>query len=144
MVKLKDIAWLGGLLEGEGCFGFSEKKYPNISVGMTAEDTITKVADMWDVRIHKSRNCWKTQINGAYAISWMMTLYPFLGRCRKDTITEIIKFWRNFSHIRAHNGLQRTYIMATCHPDRVSVGFGLCSSCYMKEYRKRKRLLKVI
>ncbi len=143
MIKMKDIAWLGGLLEGEGCFGLSEKKYPNIALLMTAEDTVTKVADIWNVRIYKSRNCWKIQINGAYAIMWMLTLYPFLGKCRQKVIADIVKFWRSYSHTRAHNGLQRTRLMATCHPDRPNAGFDLCRPCYMKEYRKRKQLLEV-
>ena len=98
MIKTIDIAWLGGLLEAEGWFGFtSVDKYPAISIAMIDEDIIDRVSDIWDTRISRQRNMWKVQINGAYAIQWMMTLFPFFGRYRKDTITRVVKGWRNYS-----------------------------------------------
>ena len=144
MVKRDDIIWLAGLLEGEGWFSISQKKYPLIGIFMTNEDVIVKVAELWDKNINRgvgsSKNGWRTQINGPYAIAWMMTLYPFLSKCRRKRIVEIIEFWKETVYLRAPNGMQS---MATCHPDRVIGGHGLCRSCYQKEWREKQLLRKV-
>lgn len=140
MVKRDDITWLAGLLEGEGWFGISQGRHPLIGIFMTDEDVINKVADIWDKSINKHKNGWRTQINGPYAIGWMMTLYIFLGERRKDRITEVIRFWKETNYLRAPNGMQS---MAKCHPDRVIGGHGLCRSCYQKEWREKQLLRKV-
>ncbi|KKL04526.1 hypothetical protein LCGC14_2615150 [marine sediment metagenome] len=136
MIKLTEIAWLGGLLEGEGCFRLNEGKYPCISLGMTNEDTVIKAATLMKSKIYRCGNMWRTKKNGISSISWMMTLYPYLGRARKDSIIRIVKFWRNNSFGRASFGMRS---MATCHVDRVLVGHGLCSACYMKQRYIRQR-----
>ena len=141
MVKTKDIHWLAGLLEGEGCFWARHGKYPSLEVGMTDEDIIVRVANMWNVRVTRQKNVYRTQINGAIAVGWMMTLHSLLGDRRRSKINSIIKYWKKYVNYRAPKG---TRTRATCHPDRVVDGFGLCRPCYMKEYRKRKQLLKVI
>ena len=135
MIETRDIIWLGGLLEGEGWFILHKKKYPAIGVNMTAEDTIVKVSAMWDTRIYREGNQWRTLITGAYAIQWMFMLYPFLGKCRQKSIREIVKFWKEYSYARTSNGMRT---MATCHPHRIVVGHGLCSPCYMKWYHKNR------
>ena len=141
MIKIVDLAWLGGLLEGEGCFSLHLKKYPIIIINMTAEDTIDKVAAMWNRKVYHRRNQWRTQVTGAYAISWMMTLYPFLGKCRQDSIINIIKFWKKYPYSYASKGLCS---MSTCHSDRIVHAFGLCSLCYSKKQRKKSKLLKKV
>ncbi len=97
-IDLNKIAWLGGLLEAEGFFGLNDGKYPMISLLMTDKDVVEKVAAIWDTRVCHRKNLWTTTVWGIKAVSFMMTLYPFLGRCRKDTITEIIRFWKNYNY----------------------------------------------
>ena len=98
MIKITEIAWLGGLLEAEGWFGFTSKdRYPAISIAMTDEDIIVRVAAIWDTRITRNRNKWVTKINGSRAIQWMMTLLPFFGRHRRSTIARVVKGWREYS-----------------------------------------------
>lgn len=46
-MTVKEIAWLAGYLEGEGCFGKVKDKYPSIRVSATDEDDIEKVARLW-------------------------------------------------------------------------------------------------
>ena len=134
-IKMKDIAWLGGLLEGEGCFRLHTNRYPNIRLGMTAEDTVRKVAAMWDVRVYRNRNLYNTQIFSSSAIFWMITLYPYLGKCRQEKIAEIILFWRENSRS----------LIPTCHPNREVHALGLCQSCYGRErYKKKERLLEMV
>ncbi len=139
-IKMKDIAWLGGLLEGEGCFRLKTGKYPNIGLEMTDEDTVIKVAAMWDTRVCHHRNMYTTQVSGAYAIQWMLTLYPFLSRYRKERVTKAVKFWREYPYAHATIGIRT---MAKCHPNRKVDSRGMCRTCYSAWYRK-ERLLKVV
>ena len=140
MIKVADIAWLAGLLEGEGCFRLNHGKYPVIVVTMTDEDVIIKAKNIWksNTRVYHYKNLWRTEVSGAHAVSWMMSLYPFLCERRREKVIKIIKFWQTYPYIRAHNGLQ---IKASCHPDRPARSFGLCKSCYQKQWYKRKKLL---
>ena len=145
MVEIIEIAWLGGLLEGEGYFGLSRKKYPRIGIEMTNEDTIIKVAAMWDSRVTRRRNTrrntWITQVNGFKAVKWMMLLLPFLSKCRRSAIADVIKVWKEITYVNV-DGIRR---MAKCHPDSVAIAFGLCSYCYGRERRKKdKQLLRKV
>ena len=134
MVKLTDIAWLGGILEGEGCFSLVRGKHPIIRLSMTAGDTVTRVAAIVGLKTYRYRTSWVLDIRGAYAIQWMMTLYPYLGKQRKGVIADIIRSWRSYPYSRAPNSL-----MAKCHPDRRMCAFDLCQSCYDRQsYIKKK------
>ncbi len=139
MIKTTEIAWLGGLLEGEGCFGIRKKKYLFIRLKMTDKDTVVKVAAIWKSGVWKYKNTWLTDVNGIRAVEWMMTLYPYLNRNRRNTIIKVVKFWRGHAYTRASKGM---HTMATCHPDRKVIASGLCSPCYEKKRWKAKKLLK--
>ena len=147
MIKTTDIAWLGGLLEGEGSFYLRSGKYPNIKVGMTDEDTIIKVAAMWKTRVCHHGNIYKADVNGIAAIQWMMTLFPFLNRNRRSNIIKIIKFWREYVYNKAYKGLN---IQAVCHPDEQAVGSDanlsdlLCIVCYKRRQRYKRKLLRKV
>lgn len=140
MIKRDDIMWLAGLLEGEGCFMLNEKRYPAICLGMTDEDVVVRAANMMGCRVYRNRNMYIAQINGSCAIAWMMMLYPILGKRRREKIVEVVKLWKDVVYSRAPRG---TRSMATCHPDRVVHGLGMCSSCYMVWYKKEKLLRRV-
>ena len=134
MIKTTEIAWLGGLLEGEGYFLLNRERYPQIGLGMTDEDVVVKAAALMKTRVCRNGNMYRTQVNGARAIKWMMILLPFLCKRRRERIASIIKVWKNVVYLRAPPGMR---IMASCHSDRVVVGFGLCNSCYARQYRKK-------
>ena len=140
MIKMKEIAWLAGLLEGEGCFAIHKRKYPRIVLKMTCEDIVTRAASLMKTTIYRNGNQWVTQANGAYAISWMMTLYPFFGKRRREKVTEVISCWKKATYVR---GLNRIKHMATCHPDRLIEALGLCKLCYYRQW-KEKQLLKAV
>ena len=140
MIKTIDIAWLAGILEGEGYFNLKQGKYPQIGLDMTSEDIVTRVSDMWDTRITRYRNRWITQVRGAYAIQWMMTLYPFLGKHRREAVVDVIKFWRGYTYCRPPIGMS---FPAVCHPDRVAKGPDkLCVPCYDRKRWEKRKLLK--
>ncbi|KKK76744.1 hypothetical protein LCGC14_2860580 [marine sediment metagenome] len=139
MIKTIDIAWLTGLLEGEGCF-FLYQKRPGIKLQMCDEDVVVRAAALMKTTVSRYRNAWTTQINGARAIEWMMTLYPQLGERRREKVADTIKFWREHNYSNAPRDFRS---MATCHPDRVVVAFDLCRPCYYRQWRE-KRLLKSV
>ena len=68
MVKIIDIAWLAGLLEGEGCFRLDKGKYPIIRLGMGDEDVVVRAASLMKTRVLHCRNMWTTTVAGAYSI----------------------------------------------------------------------------
>jgi len=94
------IPWLAGLLEGEGFFGIGYPSRPNqasISLEMTDEDVISKVAELWNVqyckpkvRNKKWQQTYKLQIRGQRAIKWMEDIYPYMSIRRKERIDNII------------------------------------------------------
>ncbi len=134
MIKTIDVAWLAGLLEGDGCFMLTYGKYPIIALAMNSGDTVDRAADMWESRVTRHKRLHLARVTGVRAIQWMMMIYPFLGNRRRKKVTEIIRFWRN------HSARQRHY--ATCHPDRLLAGHGLCNPCYQKEWHEKRKLLR--
>ncbi|MGH9979293.1 MAG: hypothetical protein ACRD8Z_26190 [Nitrososphaeraceae archaeon] len=101
MITTKDMGFVAGLLEGEGCFFF--RNSPTIQIQMTDEDTIVKLRSIIStgssVVVKKAKNpnhktAFSLTIMGDLAIQWMMIIYPFLCRRRKEKIREIIKTWK--------------------------------------------------
>jgi hypothetical protein len=111
MIRPIDIAWLAGLLEGEGCF-FQNKSgtAPQISLAMIDKDTIKRASfifglggwcrrmtpDSSDI-IGTRKNKYVFTIGGNEAIQWMMTLYSLMGERRKSKIKSILDSWKSNS-----------------------------------------------
>lgn len=93
------IAWLAGLLEGEGCFVAATDKYPVcLSVNMTDKDIIDTIAQMWNVSVSKPRKqephhkqSYRCMIRGGRAITWMKAILPYLGVRRTEQVETAIK-----------------------------------------------------
>lgn len=101
-MSIKDIAWLAGLLEGEGYFCISGRKSIRlmIAIRMTDLDIIRKVSKLFNCQIQfkrKASSKWKAvycaEAYGDKAISWAMTIYSLMGDRRKAKIREMIKIW---------------------------------------------------
>lgn len=136
MITIRDLAWIAGLLEGEGCFHLQNKLYPLIVLQMTDEDVVVKAADMMQAKIYRSGNLWVSRVTGVHAIGWMMTLYTLLGKRRRERVTEIIKIWYEHKYVNTPRNVR---LMATCHPDRIAMGSDqLCKVCHVREYKARK------
>ncbi len=138
MIKLTDIAWLAGLLEGEGWFTLRKGRYPVIGLSMTSGDVVAKAASIMKSRVTRYKTSHRTQVTGAHAIRWMFMLYSFLGECRQKEIVRAVRAWKEHPF---HNGRKRS--MAKCHPDKPLVGHGLCGTCYQREYHRKKLLKRV-
>lgn len=97
-LTVKDIAWLAGLLEGEAHFGYNKGgDHAFIEIAMTDKDVIDRVAHMFGsktrsrpgVKLHHQPQ-WRTCVTCVKARAWMMTLFPLLGRRRRDKIKQIL------------------------------------------------------
>lgn len=99
-----DVAWLAGLLEGEGTFlmyrnhvGGRVYRYPKVAVNMTDEDIIERVAALFGTKVYVMpqyvegrKQQWRAHATGSNAAAWMRRLYPLLGQRRRARIDEVL------------------------------------------------------
>lgn len=99
-LKIEDLFWLAGLLEGEGCFTLSKcgrRKWPRISIQMIDEDVIQKTSKLFNRSYWKTsppskagnKPLYKTHITGRPALHLMGCLFPLLSVRRQNKIKEI-------------------------------------------------------
>ena len=106
MLSITELAWLAGILEGEGCFLLTTKSesnlgYPQINVSMSDKDVMDRVALLLEASIYLKadkrkesyKDQWVAKVNGARAAGWMMTLYSFMGERRKAKIRQVLFEW---------------------------------------------------
>ena len=108
--SIKDIAWLAGLFEGEGCF-FTSGKTCFMVIEMTDLDTIEKVKyitkfpgkiyEIKDPRNDSWKLRYKVQLSQTLAAQWMMTIYPLMGLRRKSKIREVLHYWKNITLVKS-------------------------------------------
>lgn len=99
-INTLELAWLAGLLEGEGCFGMATKKdkykYPFIQIKMTDYDVIIRVAQLFNKdKVTSARTlpsgkiAYNTYVQGNDAIEVMKMLLPHMFGRRANKIQEI-------------------------------------------------------
>lgn len=96
-----DIAWLAGVLEGEGSFFSRRNAVPVISVQMTDVDVIDRIGrtfgGYYTLKPNKCRpgrkSVYRVCANGARAAAWMMVLWTYMGERRRRRITGLLKAW---------------------------------------------------
>lgn len=111
LIENSDLHWLSGLLEGEGSFlkgPPSTPRQPRISLTMTDEDIIQRVAALWNVKYHCAgkRRClqnnwapaWGVCLKGGRAVSLMKQLKPLMGRRRQLQIERAIASYESIPH----------------------------------------------
>jgi hypothetical protein len=142
----RNIAWLGGLLEGEGYFTISNG-CPNIQLAMTDADVIDRAAAILGVTRRESsyvpkgkdsyKRVYSCGVSGMRALGWMMTLYMFLGERRRSVVRGVIDQWKaSKGNLHASPGKRMS---AHCHPERNMCAKGLCKRCYMSGYMQQWR-----
>jgi hypothetical protein len=105
-----EVAWLAGLLEGEGCFYFNpRKKNPDtkIQLSMTDKDIVERVAKMFsttiatllpdprDIHHLRTKNYYRTYICGVKVRAAMRAIRPFMGRRRTAAIDRQFQAWES-------------------------------------------------
>lgn len=96
MEKIK-LAWLAGLLEGEGCFRW-DYRTPRIMLRMTDRDVVQKAALLCKRRLlgpyvnraKKYKPAFQMDVSGLQAIQLMKSLLPFMHSRRSAKIKEIL------------------------------------------------------
>ena len=115
MPSTKDIAWVAGMLEGEGCFFVSNNRClasATIAVMSTDYDIILRLRSVTGTTnfvqtIRRNTKYWKTcyklLISGNKAIQWMMTIYPLMGIRRQEKIAYLLGRWKSSPGAGSHN-----------------------------------------
>jgi hypothetical protein len=120
VIRSVDIAWLTGLLEGEGSFRMSGRSIA-IVVNMIDRDVIERAATLtgghvYDLPVpaHKPRwNAqWRAQVKGPAAAGWMMTMYAWLGARRRLQIRHALSEWRAMPYVRISPDIERSIVEA--------------------------------
>lgn len=101
-----EIAWLAGLLEGEGYFALQERRpgrfYPVLRLSMTDEDVVRRAAVlMGTTKVHHihppsmRRKGWQPQhaviLHGDAAIAVMLQIYEYMGERRRGAIDSVLQ-----------------------------------------------------
>jgi hypothetical protein len=97
-----EVAWLAGLLEGEGSFmapSPSQPTQPRITVQMCDADVISRVGRCFGVNYHltdkrhpeKWKQSFRVHVKGRKAIELMRLIYPFMSKRRKAQIDRALK-----------------------------------------------------
>lgn len=102
MISTLDVAWLAGLIEGDGCPYLGNHSI-HLYVKMTDEDVVLRAAALlggkvWAVSPRREgslgkKPAWKTVVSGGRAAAWMMTLYPLLGQRRREKVRAALSYW---------------------------------------------------
>lgn len=95
-----DVAWLAGLLEGEGCFyaGGRNKKSGHIALSMTDEDVVNRAAFLMGAHVRPvgPRSAWqgkrqyRTVATGVRARATMEAVLPYLGVRRARRVVDLL------------------------------------------------------
>ena len=124
------LAWLAGVLEGEGSFMMSRNTvknkvyfYPKISVNMSDQDIINRVSSVFNTKTYlvpkDKRGDWKqlyrAQISGARAATLMQQLLPWMSARRASKINEILATYGEIesTEIRRQRACQEAYRFRT-------------------------------
>lgn len=97
------IAWLAGLLEGEGCFHAASNGGPAVRLCMTDRDVVERARALLGVRgvvsvrpgTERTKAAYTISLTGSRAAGWMMTLYSLLGSRRRGRINSLLSAWKS-------------------------------------------------
>lgn len=105
MPTLTEIAWVAGLMEGEGSFLATKHGSPFMTVQMNDKDVLEKLlvilgtAKLYGPYRHRRGESYDTPhyrvtAYSSSAIGWMLTIWPLMGVRRRAKITEVVNQWR--------------------------------------------------
>jgi hypothetical protein len=116
----RQLAWLVGLMEGEGSFARgspAKPRRPTTSINMTDEDVISRVCKLWGTRLwtlkvteSRYKIPYRTELVGGSAVAMMTLLRPHLSARRQTQIDEAVATYQPLRSIKH----KRFYITADC------------------------------
>ena len=91
-----EMAWVAGLMEGEGYFG-SNRGHLRLSLQMTDRDVVERAADLLGARLCRRQEAarehwtptWQSTVYGRRALDIAERLEPFMGYRRRDQIQKM-------------------------------------------------------
>lgn len=101
-LSVREIAWVAGLLEGEGCFqNHPTQVTPRVVLSMSDRDTVEKYATIVGATAKilirdftAKKTAFVCTISGRLAVGWMMTIFPLMSKRRQGKIKEVVARWR--------------------------------------------------
>lgn len=108
MITAIDIAWVAGIVEGEGWIGHDKRSVtPKIKVHMTDEDVIRRLHKITGVGnvsrpypLPSGKLSWTWRVERPrQSAGLLMTLLPFLGERRFNKAKEVLMGWKNNNRI---------------------------------------------
>jgi hypothetical protein len=105
MISTRDIDWVVGFLEGEGCFGLAKchgrRILPNIQVRQVQKWPLERLVNLFGGYLYlykekrsRASDIWYWHIRGPLGAGLMMMLYPGLSPRRKEQIRIALTAWR--------------------------------------------------
>ena len=95
-MKDTDIAWLAGIIEGEGCIIFN--RTPSIIVSMTDRDIIERVAKLFGRHCYANKphgkglkDVFTARIHATDAMGIMEAIRPYMGKRRTAKMDEVLR-----------------------------------------------------
>lgn len=92
------VAWVAGILEGEGCFDVHKGVYPRIRVKMGDKDVIDRISKLWKCRTAERKDnrprcscMYEASVTGDRALQWMRSIFALMGERRRAKILEIMQ-----------------------------------------------------
>jgi len=143
-----EIAWIAGLLEGEGCFATS-KNCPEIMLAMSDEDVIRKFRDLTvptntisviqGNRIGRdSKPMYRVGVYAKSAVELMETILPYMGIRRAIKISEILSEYTRY-HEHKGNFCKHGHDLTDSNSYTIrGSGQKVCKICQQEWNAKRK------
>ena len=145
-MRTHEIAWLAGLLEGEGCFIYTAT--PRIVLTMTDCDVVRHAARLLGKSAYRrhppsaqkrgSKPFWIVEVSGRLAAQWMMTLVCLLGHRRQKRVRQCLRKWRRAKFApkyRTHCPQGHRYSRTNTYRDP----HRHCRQCHRDRERRRYR-----
>lgn len=92
----RDLHWLVGVIEGEGCIDLHSNKYPRIRVTMCDRDVVGRVASLFGTQVRLTLNkapakpTWTARVQGPAAAEILREILPHMGTRRSAKIAEVL------------------------------------------------------
>lgn len=143
-----ELAWLAGLLEGEGSFCEGPPSSPNqpvVQLAMTDRDVVERAASLLgNITVYAKKDRrkahWKPffqlKLRGLPAVTLMRTLRPFMGERRRNQIDKAIASYNNKRCIK----LSRT----AAKKIKESIAMGATVSAVAREFNVSRTTIRKV
>ena len=115
MLDLKELYWLAGLIEGEGCFLLDKRSNSclRFSMAMTDKSVLKHAQKIINLGFIKgpywakmsTKPYWYWRIDKDKDVAaLMMTIYPLMWNDRQEKIEDLLEIWRSRPKVDHRNG----------------------------------------